>query len=369
MLTPSSQKQQLVVLFGGRSCEHEVSVTSARSMLPHIDRGRFDVTLVGISKAGHWMHIDESADILSAPTIESNAASSVLVDHNHAGQFLVAADGDLRPLAVDVVFPLLHGPFGEDGTVQGLLELAGVATVGCGVAGSAVGMDKELSKRTFRAEGLPQVDYRVVRRTRFEQREDNVVFELEGSIDYPMYVKPARMGSSVGVSKAENAAELRTALAHAAEFDTKMIVEAAALGCREVECSVLGNDQPEASVLGEIRPSNEFYDYAAKYESVDSELIIPANLDESLSEHVRTLAVQAFRAIGGSGLARVDFFVDPSDGTVLLNEVNTMPGFTPISMYPKLWEASGIRYGELVSRLVDLALARHAEYARNRAGL
>ena len=364
-----SDKQQLVVLFGGRSCEHEVSVTSARSMLPHIDRTRFDVTLVGISKTGRWMLIDEAANVLSEATIDSAAAPNVLVDHAGASQLLIADSGGLRQRPVDVVFPLLHGPFGEDGTVQGLLELAGIATVGCGVAASAVGMDKEQAKRAFKAEGLLQVEFRVVRRTRFEERPDNVIFELERALPYPMYVKPARMGSSVGVSKAEDNHGLRTALAHAAEFDTKVIVEAAATGCREIECAVLGNEVPLASVLGEIRPSNEFYDYAAKYQSGDSELIIPARLNDALTEQVRTLAVRAFKAVGGSGLARVDFFVRPEDGTVLLNEINTMPGFTPNSMYPKLWEATGVPYGELISRLADLALDRHAQHARNRPGL
>ena len=363
------EKQQLVVLFGGRSCEHEVSITSARSMLPHIDRDRFDVTLVGISKAGEWLLIEETSNILSQSELASAAAPRVRVDHANGGQFVSESDGITTPIAVDAVFPVLHGPFGEDGTVQGLLELAGIATVGCGVSSSAVGMDKELSKRVFKAEGLPQVDHLMVRRKRWEERAEAVLLELEGRLGLPVYVKPARMGSSVGVSRADSTDSLQAALTEAAKFDTKMVVEAAAEGFREVECAVLGNDVPEASVVGEIIPNAAFYDYAAKYQSGTSDLVIPANLSEALSNEIRDLSIRAFRAIGATGLARVDFFVNPEDGAILLNEINTMPGFTPISMYPKLWEASGLPYPELINRLVSLALERHAEHQRNAAAL
>jgi len=357
----SQTKQKIAVLFGGRSCEHEVSVSSARAMLPHIDRDRFDIVLIGITKQGDWRLLNEGSNALAQASVDADGTERLMVDHNGNAQFLVSGTHGASALAVDVVFPLLHGPFGEDGTVQGLLELAGIPIIGCGVAASALGMDKELSKRMFKAEGLAQVEYTVVRRSRWQQRADAVLLEVAGQLGFPVYVKPARMGSSVGVSRANSAAELRAALNEAARFDTKMIIETAALGYREIECAVLGNEAPEASVVGEITPASGFYDYAAKYVTGTSKVTIPAQISNSTSAQIRAMAVTAFRAIGASGLARVDFFVAPDD-TILINEVNTMPGFTPVSMYPQLWEASGVSYGELISRLAELALARHAEH-------
>ncbi|MEM7406819.1 MAG: D-alanine--D-alanine ligase family protein [Pseudomonadota bacterium] len=364
----SVSKRRLAVLFGGRSAEHEVSVSSARAMLPHVDRERFDVQLVGISKSGEWLALPPDTNVLASGLVTSAAAPRLVVDHRPGGTFM-HADGSGAPIAVDVVFPLLHGPFGEDGTVQGVMELAGIPTVGCGVAASAVAMDKELTKRLCKADGLPQVDYHVVRRSRWEQRPEPVLFEIEGRFEYPVFVKPARMGSSVGVSAAHDRDALAAALTEAARFDTKMIVETAASGYREIECAVLGNAAPEASVVGEIVPANAFYDYQAKYADEASKLIVPAELSEAASEEIRTLAVAAFRAVGASGLARVDFFVHPDDESVLVNEVNTMPGFTPISMYPRLWEASGIPYSELITRLIDLACERAEEHRRSQTSL
>ena len=357
----SESKRHLVVLFGGQSAEHEVSVTSARSMLGEINRERYDITLVGITREGKWIQVDESSNALVRGTVESDASATVLVDHGEGGLLRERPDGGFDKINVDIVFPLLHGPHGEDGTVQGLLELAGIATVGSGVAGSAVGMDKELTKRVFRAEGLPQVEHATIRRARWRERAEEVLVELEGRLGWPIFVKPARLGSSVGVNRANDKESLRAALDDAARFDTKIIVEAAAINCAEVECAVLGHEDPIASVVGEIVPTGDFYDYEAKYVSDDAELRIPAQISDQAAAEVQQLAVSAFRAVGASGLARVDFFVNHDDGSVLLNEINTIPGFTPISMYPKLWEESGIPYAELIDKLIDFAIARHVD--------
>jgi D-alanine-D-alanine ligase len=351
-------KRHLVVLFGGQSAEHEVSVISARSMLAELNRDRFHITLVGISRDGVWRHIDESSNVLASGVVDTDAAPRVLVDHNGGGMLVEGDDGSFERLPVDVVFPVLHGPHGEDGTVQGLLELAGIAAVGSGVAGSSVGMDKELSKRVFRAEGLPQLDYAVVRRSKWRAESDTVLDELEERLGFPMFVKPARMGSSVGVSRAHDRESLIVALDEAARFDNKMIVETAAVDCREVECAVLGYEDAQASVLGEIVPDNDFYDYESKYVTGNSELVIPAELSVQITEAIQRLALAAFRAVGAAGLARVDFFVSRDGKHVHVNEINTMPGFTPISMYPKLWAQSGLEYPDLIDRLIDLALDR-----------
>ena len=281
-------------------------------------------------------------------------------------------DGEATPDAtnLDVVFPLLHGPFGEDGTVQGLLELAGLPYVGAGVVGSATAMDKAMMKRAFRAEGLPVMDYLVVRRSDWRRDPGQVQAEAEARLGYPMFVKPANLGSSVGVHRIDDAGSFPRLVEDAAAYDTKVLVEAAALDCHEVECAVLGNDDPQASVVGEIVPSREFYDYDAKYVDDASELIIPAPLPPETSGRVRELSVAAFRAVEARGLSRVDFFVERGGGRrVFVNEVNTMPGFTPISMYPKLWEASGIPYPELIDRLIRLAIEEHQDRRDIRAVL
>jgi D-alanine-D-alanine ligase len=369
---PGSTKQKLVVICGGRSSEHEVSVTSTRSMLPHIDRERFDVTVVGINKSGEWMLVREASNQLAAGVIESDSSPRLLVDHNtspgRGSRLVYANDPQSPPLDVDVVFPVLHGPYGEDGSVQGLMQLANLPVVGCGVAASAAAMDKDTAKRLCKSEGLPQLDYIVVRRGRFESKPELVALELEGRLGYPLFVKPARMGSSVGVSRAGNKEELLEALATAALYDNKIIVEAAADGYREVECAVLGNEHPIASVAGEIVTHDGFYDYAAKYQTDSSRLVIPATVSDACATRLHDLSLAAFRAIGGAGLARVDFFLSPEDESIFINEINTMPGFTPISMYPKLWAASGKPYANLISELVDLALQRHEDEQRNTVG-
>ena len=366
----SSSKTRVAILFGGRSCEHEVSVISARSLAAAIPRDRYDVILVGISKRGEWLTAGDAARMLAADTVVQGEHLPATLDYTTARGLIVGAPGfDSVSQAVDVIFPLLHGPFGEDGTVQGLLELADVAYVGAGVVGSAVGMDKELSRRVFMAEGLPQLAYSVVRRSRWEHERERVLGELEQALQYPVFVKPVSLGSSVGIGKAASRGELAAAVDTAAQFDYKMMVEAAASDCREVEVAVLGNEDPQASVPGEIIPGHEFYDYEAKYFDDSSELIIPARISAGTATRVRELAVRAFRAVEAAGLSRVDFFVSKTDDSVYLNEINTMPGFTPNSMYPKLWQASGIDYPELIHRLIQLALERQRDKQRTRTAL
>ncbi|MCC7261520.1 MAG: D-alanine--D-alanine ligase [Candidatus Latescibacteria bacterium] len=352
------RKIRVGVLFGGRSCEHEVSVRSARSVLEAIDRDKYEVIMIGISKGGQWLMAGNARAVLEAGVVEEGGLLPVTLEQDGA---LVGRQGDELDQRLEVIFPLLHGPFGEDGTVQGLMELAGIPYVGSGVVGSAVGMDKEMTKRAFRAEGLPQVEYAVVRRHQWRQDPAGVQRQLESQLGYPMFFKPANMGSSVGVCKAHGPEEFRACLEEAASYDYKVVVEAEAADCREVECAVLGNEEPQASVVGEIVPGNEFYDYNAKYIDDNSQLIIPARLSPQVADQVRQLSLRAFRAVEAAGLSRVDFFVSRRDEQVYINEINTLPGFTPISMYPKLWEASGIGYTALIDRLIQLALERHRD--------
>ncbi len=339
-------KLRIAVLFGGRSGEHEVSIRSAASVMTALDRAKYEVTPVAIAKDGRWLAPAESAKLLPAelqPTLSSDTAVTLSREPD-------------RTSGIDVVFPVIHGTFGEDGTLQGLLELADVAYVGSGVLGSACGMDKDVMKRLFREAGLPTVEHIALKRGEIDARW------REGAerFGYPVFVKPANLGSSVGVAKAANDDELRAALDDAAQYDRKLIVERGVTG-REIEVSVLGNDQPEASPPGEIVPTEGFYDYEAKYVSDSAKLEIPAKLTAEQTAEVRRLAVKAFQAVECRGLARVDSFLEESTGRFLLNEVNTMPGFTSISMYPKLWEAGGLPYPQLLDRLIDLALESHRE--------
>ena len=354
-----SGRRTLCLLFGGRSCEHEVSVTSARSVLGAVDPAKFEVVLIAIDKAGGW-HLVESIDA-AAPegVVDPGQGVEVLLDYNHGGR-LVAAGGAGGSLPVlDVVFPVLHGPFGEDGTLQGLLELADIPYVGAGVAASAVGMDKELAKRIFATAGLDQAPWTATTGSEWRGDREGVLDRVSGMLSFPLFVKPANLGSSVGISKAQDRDGLAAAIAEAARYDEKVVIEQSLEECHEVECAVLGNESPAASVVGEIIPGAEFYDYHTKYIDDRSELLIPARIPEAAAETVRTHALRAFRAIGCTGLGRVDFFVGRDDGRVWINEINTMPGFTPISMYPKLWGESGLSYPELVDRLIALAFERH----------
>ncbi|MDA0337330.1 MAG: D-alanine--D-alanine ligase [bacterium] len=358
-----SDRIRVGILFGGRSAEHEVSVTSARSVLAAIDPGKYDVILIGIDRAGRWLEAADAKKLLASGRVEQGADVRAVALDYVGGRGLVSLDGSGAGAAgLDVIFPILHGPFGEDGTVQGLLELAGIAYVGAGVLGSAVGMDKDMTKRVLRAEGVPQVDYAAVLRSRWRADPDLVRHELEQDLGYPVFIKPANLGSSVGISKAHDAATFAAGMDEAARYDRKLIIEANAENCREVEVAVLGNDDPQTSVAGEIVPASDFYDYRAKYMDNASELHIPARIRPETAEQVRQMARRVFLAVEASGLSRVDFFVSRDEQErIYVNEINTMPGFTPISMYPKLWAASGVDYGQLIDRLIKLALERHRD--------
>jgi D-alanine-D-alanine ligase len=370
------------VLYGGRSGEHEVSLASAASVFAHLDRTRYEAVPIRIEKDGRWTLADKPpATMIAGEVIEQARVDAARhVREGREVHFVArpseetilsidrskSRDADVPAamvtgLSLDVIFPMLHGPYGEDGTIQGLLELANVPYVGAGVLASAVGMDKAVMKVVFAARGLPVGPYRVVLRHEWERRPDDTVKELERALGYPMFVKPANLGSSVGISKAKDPVSLREAFALAGSFDRKIVVEAAIPEAREIECAVLGNDEPEASVAGEIIPSREFYDYEAKYLDEGSEVVIPADLPADTVEEIRRLSIEAFTAIDGAGMARVDFLVARGSGAIYVNEVNTIPGFTTISMYAKLWAASGVGYPALLDRLIQLAVARHAE--------
>jgi len=349
------------IIYGGRSGEHEVSVASAASIFAHVDRTRYDPVPIRIDKDGRWA--------IGQPPPTARSAAAVLRQGATGTAEHVEPTVALQRSGVTVVFPVLHGPYGEDGTVQGLLELAGMPYVGAGVLGSAVGMDKAVMKTLFAARGLPIVPYLVALRRDWERDRQGLVERVAGGLGYPVFVKPANLGSSVGISKAATDAALCEAVDLALDFDRKIVVEAGVPHAREIECAVLGNDDPEASVPGEIVPSREFYDYEAKYLDDASTLLIPAPLSEREQADVRRLALEAFRACEGAGMSRVDFLMSRDTGELLLNEVNTIPGFTTISMYPRMWEASGLPYPALLDRLITLALERHAERRRLRTSV
>lgn len=364
------KKIRVGLIFGGKSGEHEVSLASAQSVLRALDADKYDAVLIGVTKEGRWLTggnpLKQLVNATSSPLLKavngsSNSATTALVSHSAAEM----TTSDALNETVDVVFPLIHGPNGEDGTIQGLLELADLPYVGAGVAASAVGMDKALMKSIFRSAGLPVADYLVVMRHKWEHEPEETIHELETVIQYPCFVKPANLGSSVGISKARNWDELTQALTTAAQYDRKIIVERAIDG-REIECSVLGDDVPLASLPGEVIPQREFYDYDAKYADENTRLIVPADLTGDQARTVQELAVRAFQAIDCSGMARVDMFLETRDGKFLVNEINTLPGFTNVSMYPRMWEASGVNYSQLIDRLIQLAFERYADKKRNK---
>jgi D-alanine-D-alanine ligase len=354
-------RRRVAVLFGGRSAEHEVSCLSARSVIDALDPARTEVIPIGITRDGRWHRVAGPPALPSEtgrmPEITEGSGGVVELAAEGASTEIVGADGSREP--IDVVFPVLHGPYGEDGTVQGLLELAGVPYVGAGVLGSAIGMDKDVQKRLFRAAGLPVGPYEAVREPVWIDDPESVEAAAE-ALGYPLFAKPATLGSSVGVSKLHGPQDLADGLDEAFRYARDALLEKAADGAREIECAVLGNDDPVASVAGEIVPEgHEFYDYEAKYlDERGAELVIPADLKPGVLEDVQRLAVASFAAVKCAGMARVDFFLLGED-ELWLNELNTIPGFTSISMYPKLWEASGLSYRELVERLLDLAVERH----------
>src|ERR1700693_3212050 len=393
-------KLRVGILFGGRSGEHEVSLLSAASVVNAIDKTKYEVVPIGITKDGRWLTAEHAERLLKGDAGEGARATqtqlragdpeatpgaavlargeSVVVPpepaRRESGLAPFQTDANLRRAAdrainVDVIFPVLHGTFGEDGTIQGLLELADIAYVGAGVLGSSAGMDKDVMKSLFRAAGLPMVKHVTVLRSAWEGEPRKTQKLVESKLKYPVFVKPANLGSSVGISKAHDRKELGPAIAEAAKFDRKIVIEEGVGGkknkAREIECAVLGNDDPKASVAGEIVPCKEFYDYDAKYLAEGSELMIPAKITKAEMKTVQRLAIAAFQAVDCTGLARVAFLMDPKSRKIYVHEINTMPGFTAISMYPKLWGATGVSYPELIDRLIQLVIERHEDKKRN----
>lgn len=362
------KRLRIGVIFGGRSGEHEISLLSARSLLSAIDPDEFEVTQIGITHDGIWL-VDE--DLLSkfetGATPNEQALATILPDPSRPGLYILndSDQGEIIQLftELDVVFPVLHGTYGEDGTIQGLLELAEIAYVGAGVLGSSVGMDKGVFRDVMKANGIPQVDTIVFLRREIEDSIDEVINKSEELSNYPLFTKPANLGSSVGITKCMNRSDLMEGLMDATQYDRRILVERG-VNAREIEVSVLGNDDPIASIPGEIIPSADFYSYDAKYIDDRSDLLIPAPVPFEISQQVRNYAVRAYQAVDCAGMARVDFLLDKDSGELYLNEMNTIPGFTKISMYPKLWEASGLPFEDLVKRLIELALERRAERDR-----
>nr|AIA12167.1 D-alanine--D-alanine ligase [uncultured bacterium] len=371
-------KTRVGVIFGGRSGEHEISVRSAKSVIELIDKDKYDVIPIAIGKSGNWLSPAESVGLLPSTSgaalgnsVESYPQDAMVVagDTSYKGLTRLGGGGDEERIGLDVIFPVLHGTYGEDGTVQGLLEMAGIPYVGGGVLASACGMDKVVMKTLFRDADLPICKYVWFLRSEWERAGDAVIKQVEIKLGYPCFVKPANLGSSVGVSRADNAASLRAAIELAAEYDRKIIVEEA-LDMREIECAVMGNDEPEASLPGEyiIRDdSKKFLDYTEKYAGTgNNEFVVPAPISGELSDKIRKMAVTAFKAVDGSGLARVDFFLRNDNGMLLVNEINTMPGLTDASGFPKMWAGTGKSFAEVIDNLIDLAVERHKDRSRNK---
>jgi len=361
------KKLRVGVIFGGRSGEHEVSLRSAESVINAMDKSKYEVVPIGITKEGRWLMSANAAALLPEAVMASNSHQQVAIIGDPTRQGLTRLDERERLLSsepLDAVFPVLHGTYGEDGTIQGLLEMAGVPYVGCGVLASATGMDKVAMKQLFERAGLTLIEYDWFLRSAWEENPAGVIKRISRSLGFPVFVKPANLGSSVGISKAANKHELCDAIDDAARYDRKVVVERAVDG-REIEVSILGNEHPMASLPGEIITGHEFYDYEDKYIDTTSRTEVPAKLPKKIIDRIQRDGILAFQAIDGSGLARVDFFVERATNRVIINEINTMPGFTSISMYPKLWEASGIAYSELIDRLIQLAIERHCDKSRN----
>jgi D-alanine-D-alanine ligase len=365
------KKIRVGLVFGGRSGEHDVSLASANSVINSLDTEKYEVVPIGITREGRWLlgTVPQKLIAVEQQVVEASEQTTAVTltgDPNMRRLIPLQSGERLRDNgAVDVILPVLHGTYGEDGALQGLLEMANVPYVGAGVLGSALGMDKEKMKMLFRSVGLPIVDYLVYRRGEWECAPDALMDAIERRLGYPTFIKPANLGSSVGVNKAHDRGELEHAINVAAEYDRKIVIECG-IDCRELECAVLGNDEPIASVVGEVVASNEFYDYNAKYLDGKSQIIIPAAIPQAAADAVRRQSIIAFAALDLNGLARVDFFLEKHTGAVYINEVNTMPGFTEISMYPKLWEASGLPYPQLLDRLIELAIERYQDKQRNR---
>lgn len=355
------EKTKVGVLFGGRSGEHEVSLQSARSVLANLDPAGFEVVQIAISHHGEWFGGVNALDSFEAGDLSQLVPVTLLPEPRH-NRLYIRRNGTLEPYAsLDVVFPVLHGTFGEDGTIQGLFEMAGIAYVGAGVLASALGMDKGVFKSVMNACDLPVLPSVVVTRHQIKTEIDRVIAAAESVADYPLFTKPANLGSSVGVTKCRTRSDLGEGLMDAARYDRRIVIEKGLSNVREIEVGVLGNEQPQASIPGEVIPGEDFYSYSAKYLSDNSQLVIPAPLPEQVTAEIQRIAVAAYRAIDCAGMARVDFLLNADDLSIYLSEVNTIPGFTRISMYPKLWEASGLPYPRLIERLIELALERKAD--------
>jgi len=364
------KKIRVGLIFGGKSGEHEVSFCSASSIIKAIDKDKYTVVPIGITKEGRWISPQDSELALQSGKIKGK--STVILLNDPSGNVLIRTDNNQRLdksstlERLDVIFPILHGPYGEDGTVQGLLELADIPYVGAGVAASAISMDKDLMKTIFQQRGLPILKWMTIKRKEWQKDKEKILSLVQDDFEYPLFVKPTNLGSSVGITKVHKKEELERAIDLASSYDRKILIEEGLEEVREVECSVLGNDKPRASVVGEVRPAGEFYDYDSKYIDEGTQLIVPADLPDGISKKVQEIALCAFKAIDAAGMARVDFFISKKENKIYLSEINTIPGFTSVSMYPRLWEASGIPYSDLIDQLIQLALERHQDKNQNK---
>jgi len=364
------KKIKVGLIFGGKSGEHEVSFCSASSIIKAIDKDKYTVVPIGITKEGRWISPQDSELALQSGRIEGK--NTVILLNDPSGRALVHIDNNQRLNKssalerLDLMFSVLHGPYGEDGTVQGLLELADIPYVGAGVAASAVSMDKDLMKTIFKQKDLPILKWLTIKRKDWQKDKEKILSLVQDDFEYPLFVKPTNLGSSVGITKVHKKEELEKAIDLASSYDRKILIEEGLEEVREIECGVLGNDEPRASVVGEVRPAGEFYDYDSKYIDEGTQLIVPVDLPDGVSQEVQEIALLAFKAVDAAGMARVDFFVSKKENKIYLSEINTIPGFTSVSMYPRLWEASGIPYSELIDRLIQLALERHQDKNQNK---
>ena len=365
-----TKKLRVGLIFGGRSGEHEVSFCSASSIIKAIDKDKYTVVPIGITKEGRWISPQDSELALQSGKVEGR--NTVILLNDPSGKALVRIDNNQRLdksstlEKLDVIFPVLHGPYGEDGTVQGLLELTDIPYVGAGVAASAISMDKDLMKIIFKQKGLPILKWLTIKRKEWQKDKEKILSLVQDDFEYPLFVKPTNLGSSVGITKVHKKEELEKAIDLASSYDRKILIEEGLEEVREIECGVLGNDEPRASVVGEVKPAGEFYDYDSKYIDEETQLIVPADLPDGVSQEVQEIALHAFKAVDAAGMARVDFFVSKKENKIYLSEINTIPGFTSVSMYPRLWKASGIPYPDLIDRLIQLALERHQDKKQNK---
>jgi D-alanine-D-alanine ligase len=366
----TTKKLKVGLIFGGRSGEHEVSFCSASSIIKAIDKDKYTVVPIGITREGRWISPQGSELALQSGRIEGK--NTVILLNDPSGRALVHIDNNQKldkssaSERLDVIFSVLHGPYGEDGTVQGLLELADIPYVGAGVAASAISMDKDLMKIIFQQRDLPILKWMTIKRKEWQKDKEKILSLVQDDFEYPLFVKPTNLGSSVGITKVHEKEELEKAIDLASSYDRKILIEKGLEEAREIECGVLGNDEPRASVVGEVKPAGEFYDYDSKYIDKETQLIVPADLPDGVSRKVQEIALRAFKAVDAAGLARVDFFVSKKENKIYLSEINTIPGFTSVSMYPRLWEASGVSYPDLIDQLIQLALERHQDKNQNK---